>query len=122
MFRPLVPHTQLNEQRSRGSLEAKAALQHGGLSGGGFGRQVNNHQTLKLLQQLIRHGVARSLGVLPRHLEPVERLVHLHHLLVESAHARHRSMDTNRKTQYGLMLTYGVNMRNIRYATFLWGM
>ncbi|TNN75522.1 hypothetical protein EYF80_014334 [Liparis tanakae] len=88
MFGPLVPHTELNQQGGRGRLQVKAALQHGGLRGGGFGRQVHDHQALKLLQELLGHGVARALGLLPCHLEPVERLVHLHHLLVESACAR----------------------------------
>ena len=86
MFRPLVSHSKLNQQSSGGSLEVKAALQHSRLRSGSFGWQIHNHQTLKLLKELLRHRVATPLGLLPRHLEPVERLVHLHHLLMESAH------------------------------------
>lgn len=89
MFRPLVPHCKLNQQSSSGGLEVKAALQHRGLCGGSFSWQINNHQTLKLLKELLWHLAARSLGLLPRHLEPVERLIHLHHLLMKSAHAHY---------------------------------
>lgn len=85
MFRPLVAHAQLHQQSGGGGMEVKAALEHGRLCGGSFGRQVDDHETLKLLQELLRHGVARALGLLPRHLEPVEGLIHLHHLLVKSA-------------------------------------
>lgn len=101
MFRPLVPDPKLNQQGSRGGLEVKAALQHCRLRAGGFGWEVNNHQTLKLLQKLLWHGVARSLGLLPRHLEPVKSLVHLHHLLVESAQVRGHT----HTEQYCLLLT-----------------
>ena len=42
---------------------------------------------LKLLKELLRHWDACSLGLLPCHLELVERLIHLHHLLMKSTHA-----------------------------------
>lgn len=108
MFRPLVPHTKLNQQSTSGSLEVKAALEHSGLCCGSFGWQINNHQTLKLLEELLRHRVACSLGLLPRHLEPVERLIHLHHLLMESARAYYacaQVWNTDKTRQRGLMLT-----------------
>lgn len=125
MFRPLVPHTKLNQQSTSGSLEVKAALEHSGLCGGSFGWQINNHQTLKLLEELLRHRVACSLGLLPRHLEPVERLIHLHHLLMESARAYYacaQVLNTDKTRQHGLMLTDDANMRNIQYSAFLYDM
>lgn len=123
MFRPLVPHTKLNQQSTGGSLEVKAALEHSGLCGGSFGWQINNHQTLKLLEELLWHRVACSLGLLPRHLEPVERLIHLHHLLMESARAYYawaQVWNTDKTRQRGLMLTDDANMRNIQYTAFLY--
>lgn len=89
MFRPLVAHAELHQQSDGGGMEVKAALEHGRLCGGSFGRQINNHETLKLLEELLRHGVACSLGLLPRHLESMEGLIHLHHLLVKSARPAH---------------------------------
>lgn len=113
MFRPLVPDPELNQQGSRGGLEVKAALQHCRLRAGGFGWEVNNHQTLKLLQKLLWHGVARSLGLLPRHLEPVKSLVHLHHLLVESAQVRGHTHTTI------LFIADEWHVRKRQHGTFL---
>lgn len=107
MFRPLVAHAELHQQSDGGGMEVKAALEHGRLCGGSFGRQINNHETLKLLEELLRHGVACSLGLLPRHLESMEGLIHLHHLLVKSARPAHyacaqvrgRRREKKRKTE-----------------------
>lgn len=97
MFRPLVAHAQLHQQSASGGMEVKAALEHGRLCGGSFGRQINDHETLKLLEELLRHGVACSLGLLPRHLESMEGLIHLHHLLVKSAHYARAGVGTAKK-------------------------
>ena len=86
--RALVPHGQLHQQGGRGGLQVEAALQHGGLRGHRLGGQVQDHEPLKLLQELLRQGAARALGLLPRALEAMQRLVHLHHLLVESGRCR----------------------------------
>lgn len=99
MFRPLVAHAKLHQQSDGGGMEVKAALEHGRLCGGGFGRQINNHETLKLLEELLRHGVACSLGLLPRHLESMEGLIHLHHLLVKSVRPVRAGARTRKKKE-----------------------
>lgn len=109
MFRPLVAHAQLHQQSASGGMEVKAALEHGRLCGGSFGRQINDHETLKLLEELLRHGVACSLGLLPRHLESMEGLIHLHHLLVKSAHYARAGVGTPKKKKQKQSKTTQVN-------------
>lgn len=99
VFRALVSNAKLNQQSSSGSLEGEATLQHGRLCGGSFGWQIHNHQTLKLLKKLLWHWVASSLGLLPSHLEPVERLIHLHHLLMKSTRAQYACVQGRAQTE-----------------------
>lgn len=94
VFRPRVPQTQLNQQSGARGLQVQAVLQHGGFGGGGLGGQINGHETLKLLPQLLRHGPPGELRLTPRPLQPVQRLVHFHHLIVQPEHSK-----TNTKLQ-----------------------
>lgn len=91
MLGPLVVEAQLNQQCGAGRLQVEAALQHAWLGGCCLGRQIDRHEALELLAELLGRRATRELGLPPRTLQPMERLVHLHHLLVES---REKQEDT----------------------------
>lgn len=84
MLGPLVVEAQLNQQCGAGRLQVEAALQHAWLGGCCLGRQIDRHEALELLAELLGRRATRELGLPPRTLQPMERLVHLHHLLMES--------------------------------------
>lgn len=83
VLRAQIAKAELRQQGGGRGLQAEAALQHRRLSGRRLGGQVRGHETLELLPQLLGRGARAVLGLTPRALQPMERLVHLHHLVVE---------------------------------------
>ena len=68
----LVVEAHLHEQRGARGLEVEAVLQHGRLRGGRFGGQVDGHEVLELLAQLLGGGPPAQLCLTPRALQPVQ--------------------------------------------------
>lgn len=83
-----VAQAELDQQGGAGCLEVEAVLQHGWLRGCSLGGEIDGHKAFKLFPQFASRA-STELRVSPRPLQPMERLIHLHHVIMKSGKKTH---------------------------------